>query len=619
MDWQRMHYDPANPLIVQGDRSILVEVDNPFYAEARDALAPFAELEKSPEHVHTYRLTALSLWNAAAAGLTADAMLAVLARFSKFPLPTSLPADIRETVSRYGRLRLEKDGSSLRLVCADAPLLEELARQPRVRDYLGERLGPDSVRVDAAHRGVLKQALIGVGYPAEDVAGYTEGATLLLALREVCRSGMPFRLRDYQRSAAEVFHAGGNVRGGSGVIVLPCGAGKTIVGLAVMGLVQRSTLILTTSVTAVKQWCRELLDKTDLGEGDIAEYTGESKGIGPVTVATYQILTYRGGKRGGKSQESGVRGPESEAGSQKSETAEDQESSSAAGCYEPLSLAEFPHFKLFDQRDWGLIIYDEVHLLPAPVFRVTAQIQARRRLGLTATLIREDGREEDVFSLIGPKKYDVPWRELESRGWIAEAACTEVRVAMPESARMEYAVAEWRDKYRQASENPSKDDVVSWLLQRYAGQRVLIIGQYLRQLRRLHRRFAIPLITGQTVTAEREDLYHRFRRGEVRHLILSKVGNFAIDLPDANVLIQVSGTFGSRQEEAQRLGRILRPKAGGEAAHFYTLVTRDTRELDFAHHRHLFLTEQGYSYRIADETECRTVGCASVTEWSITP
>jgi DNA excision repair protein ERCC-3 len=560
-----MHYDPANPLIVQGDRSVLVEVDNPRYAEARDALAPFAELEKSPEHIHTYRLTPLSLWNAAAAGLGADAMIEALGRYSKFPLPTNLAADLREIVGRYGRVKLEREDDYLRLVCADPPLLEELARQPRVRDYLGDRLGPDRFRVDPAFRGVLKQALIAVGYPAEDLAGYTEGAPLLTQLRRLARTGLPFHVRDYQRQAADIFHAGGDVRGGSGVIVLPCGAGKTIIGIAVMSLVQRSTLVLTTSVTAVKQWCREVLDKTDLREADIAEYTGESKDIAPVTVATYQILTHR-----------------------------------------PDKKEEFPHFKLFDQRDWGLIIYDEVHLLPAPVFRVTAQIQARRRLGLTATLIREDGREEDVFSLIGPKKYDVPWRELESRGWIAEATCTEVRAALPEAARMEYAVAEWRDKYRLASENPAKDDLVGVLLEKYAGQRVLVIGQYLKQLRQLHRRFDIPLITGQTGNAEREDLYDKFRKGQVRHLILSKVGNFAIDLPDANVLIQVSGTFGSRQEEAQRLGRILRPKSGGEVAHFYTLVTRDTRELDFAHHRQLFLTEQGYSYRILDASDLLT-------------
>ncbi len=539
-----MHYDPANPLIVQGDRTVLVEVDNPRYAEARDALAPFAELEKSPEHIHTYRLTPLSLWNAAAAGLTAPAMIDVLRKYSKFPLPANLLTDLDEQVARYGRVKLEKYQDALRLVCADTPLLEELSRQPKVRQYLGPRLDATSYHVDPAHRGVLKQALIAVGYPAEDLAGYTDGAPLPLHLRTVARSG-----------------AGGDVRGGSGVIVLPCGAGKTIVGLVVMAKMQRSTLVLTTSITAVKQWRREILDRTDLDDKLIGEYTGESKEFAPVTLATYQILTHRNDR-----------------------------------------TEEYPHFKLFDQRDWGLIVYDEVHLLPAPVFRVTANIQARRRLGLTATLIREDGREGDVFTLIGPKKYDVPWRELETRGWIAEANCTEVRVGLPEEQRMEYAVAELREKYRIASENPAKEEVIARLLDRYRDARVLIIGQYLKQLRQLKKRFDLPLITGQTANAERELLYDQFRKGEVRHLILSKVGNFALDLPDANVLIQVSGTFGSRQEEAQRLGRILRPKGSGEVAHFYTLVTRDTRELDFAHHRQLFLTEQGYSYNIVDAT-----------------
>jgi DNA excision repair protein ERCC-3 len=557
-----MNYDPANPLIVQGDRSVLVEVDNPRYAEARDALAPFAELEKSPEHIHTYRLTPLSLWNAAAAGMSAPEMVDVLRRYSKFPLPTNLQTDIGELVGRYGRVRLERAGDKLRLVCKDRPLLEELARQPKVRDYLGDRDGATSFLVEPAHRGVLKQGLITVGYPAEDLAGYTEGAALALQLRTIGRNGLPFHVRDYQRDAADIFYAGGDVRGGSGVIVLPCGAGKTIVGIAAMALMQRSTLVLTTGITAVKQWHREILDKTDLTEDQVAEYTGETKEIAPVTLATYQILTYR-----------------------------------------PDKKDEFPHFDIFDKRDWGLVIYDEVHLLPAPVFRVTAQIQARRRLGLTATLVREDGRESDVFSLIGPKKYDVPWRELETRGWIAEANCTEVRVALPEPLRMEYAVAEWRNKYRLASENPAKDDVVARLLEHYPGKRVLIIGQYLKQLRQLRKRFGIPLITGQTPNGDREQLYDKFRKGELRHLILSKVGNFALDLPDANVLIQVSGTFGSRQEEAQRLGRILRPKVGGEVAHFYTLVTRDTRELDFAHHRQLFLTEQGYSYNIVDGSD----------------
>src|SRR5438477_5670164 len=557
-------FDPTNPFIVQSDRSVLVEVDNPRYAEARDALAPFAELEKSPGHIHTYRITNLSLWNAAAAGFTAEQMVGVLRAYTKFPIPPNLPADSAETVSRYGRVRLERlDANTLRLVCADRPLLAELSRHKKLREYLGEQLDDTSFAVAPAFRGVLKQALITVGYPAEDLAGYTPGAVLPVRLREVASTGLPFRVRDYQREAADVFYAGGDVRGGSGVIVLPCGAGKTIVGIAAMALLQKSTLILTTSITAVKQWKREILDKTTLTDDEVKEYTGETKDIGPVTVATYQILTYR-----------------------------------------PDKTEDFPHFGLFEKQDWGLIIYDEVHLLPAPVFRVTATIQARRRLGLTATLIREDGREGDVFSLIGPKKYDVPWRELETKGWIAAASCTEVRVALPDDkTRMEYAVADHRAKYRIASENEAKDEVVAELLARYAGARVLIIGQYLSQVRRLAERFGIPIITGSTPTAEREELYAKFRTGELRHLVLSKVGNFAIDLPDANVLVQVSGTFGSRQEEAQRLGRILRPKAGGEQAHFYTLVTRDTRELDFAHHRQMFLTEQGYTYELLDQRD----------------
>jgi DNA excision repair protein ERCC-3 len=559
-----MQYNPANPLIVQGDRTVLLEVDNPLHAEARDAIAPFAELEKSPEHIHTYRLTALSLWNAAAAGMTADAMVDALATYSKFPLPPNLSVDLRELVSRYGRVALRRIDGALRLTTQDKALLEELARQKGVRDYLGERIDATSFAIDDAYRGVLKQALIAVGYPAEDLAGYTEGASLEVALRDVARSGLPFRVRDYQRMAVDAFHAGGDVRGGSGVVVLPCGAGKTIVGITALAALKKNTLVLTTSTTAVEQWRREILDKTDLDDAMVALYTGDSKAIAPVTLATYQIVTYR-----------------------------------------PKKDGDFPHFSLFNERDWGLIIYDEVHLLPAPVFRITADIQARRRLGLTATLVREDHREEDVFSLIGPKKFDVPWRVLESKGWIAEAQCHEVRLGLPGDARMEYAVAEWRDKFRLASENPAKDDLVASLLDQHDGpeDRVLVIGQYLKQLRRLAARFDLPLITGQTTNSEREDLYGRFRRGEIRRLILSKVGNFAIDLPDANVMIQVSGTFGSRQEEAQRLGRILRPKEGETPACFYTLVTRDTREMDFAHHRQLFLTEQGYSYEILDESD----------------
>ena len=559
-----MQYNPANPLIVQGDRTVLLEVDNPKYAEARDALAPFAELEKSPEHIHTYRLSPLSLWNAAAAGMTAEAMVEALTTFSKFPLPPTLAIDLTELVGRYGRVQLVRVDGALRLETTDKTLLEELARRKEVRAYLGERLDPTSFAIDDGFRGVLKQALIAVGYPAEDLAGYTEGAGLAVELRERGLNGHAFHVRDYQRMAVDAFHAGGDVRGGSGVIVLPCGAGKTIVGITALALLKKNTLVLTTSTTSVEQWRREILDKTDLDDSMVSTYTGESKAISPVTLATYQIVTFR-----------------------------------------PKKDGDYPHFHIFNERDWGLIIYDEVHLLPAPVFRITADIQARRRLGLTATLVREDGREEDVFSLIGPKKFDVPWRVLEQKGWIAEAKCHEVRIALPTDDRMDYAVAEWRDKFRLASENPVKDDLVARLLDRHDGpdDRVIVIGQYIKQIRRIADRFNLPLITGQTGNNEREALYKQFRSGEVRRMVLSKVGNFAIDLPDANVMIQVSGTFGSRQEEAQRLGRILRPKGVDEVAHFYTLVTRDTREMDFAHHRQLFLTEQGYSYEIVDEAD----------------
>ncbi len=559
-----MQYNPANPMIVQGDRTILLEVDNPLHAEARDALAPFAELEKSPEHIHTYRLTPLSLWNAAAAGMTAVEMVQALETYSKFPIPANIPADLRELVDRYGRVRLERRDGVLQLVTTDRPLLEELARQRGVRDYLGKRIDDTRFTIDDAHRGLLKQALVIVGYPAEDLAGYTQGAPLQVGLRETTLAGLPFGVRDYQKGAVAAFHAGGDARGGSGVVVLPCGAGKTVVGLAAMAALKTETLILTTSTTAVEQWRREILDKTDLDPESVGTYTGDSKTIAPVTLATYQIVTYR-----------------------------------------PKKDGDFPHFPLFNQRDWGLIVYDEVHLLPAPVFRVTADIQARRRLGLTATLVREDHHEDDVFSLIGPKKFDVPWRVLESKGFIAEARCHEVRLGMSPPLRMEYALAEWREKFRLASENAAKEELVAALLEHHDGpdDRVIVIGQYIKQLRRMADRFEIPLITGQTPNSERETLYGDFRVGRIRRLILSKVGNFAIDLPDANIMIQVSGTFGSRQEEAQRLGRILRPKDGDARAQFYTLVTRDTREMDFAHHRQLFLTEQGYNYEILDETD----------------
>jgi DNA excision repair protein ERCC-3 len=550
-------FDPRNPLIVQSDRSLLLEVHNPLFEEARAALTPFAELEKSPEHIHTYRLTPLSLWNAAAAGWSAEAMIAALGRFAKYPVPQNVLADIHDLAGRWGRVRLVRHDGGLALESGDPLLLVELARNAAVNRYLGPALSPHAFAVPIQFRGVLKQALTTVGWPVEDLAGYTTGTPLAIGLR-LDR----FSLRDYQIDAAEGFYAAGTERGGSGVVVLPCGAGKTIVGLAAMAKVGQSTLILATSRTSVHQWQRELLHKTTLTEEEIVEYGSETRAIGPVTLTTYQMLTYR-----------------------------------------PDKTEAFPNLALFDAHDWGLIIYDEVHMLPAPVFRATAEIQARRRLGLTATLIREDGREGDVFSLIGPKKYDVPWRDLEGRGWIAEAICTEVRCRLPREIRMEYATAAPREKFRIAAENPVKRALAQRVLEHHPGAPTLIIGQYLDQLKHLAEDLDAPLITGKTAQRERDRLYEAFRCGQLRVLVLSKVGNFALDLPDAEVLVQVSGAFGSRQEEAQRLGRVLRPKHHGRQAHFYTLVSRETDEEQFAHHRQLFLTEQGYSYRIADEEE----------------
>src|SRR6266705_2840446 len=455
----------SNPLIVQSDRSILLEVDHPLHAEARDVLAQFAELEKSPEHIHTYRLSPLSLWNAASGGMSAQEILELLTRYSKYDIPVNVAVDIREYVSRYGRVKLIREGDALLLISNDAALIAEIMHHKLTQPYLLRQLSSHTIQVDASRRGHIKQALIHIGFPAEDLAGYTEGSPLPLKLRSKTLQTKDFEPRKYQYAASAAYYAGGAPSGGSGVVVLPCDAGKTIVGLVTMADIQRATLILTPNTIAVRQWIQEIVDKTDIPPEMVGEYTGERKEIAPITVSTYQILTYRRPHT------------KEQANNALNEAGED----------------DFPHFSLFTSYDWGLIIYDEVHLLPAPVFRITAEIQARRRLGLTATLVREDGREADVFSLIGPKKYDVPWRELETRGWIAEATCTEIRVAMPEPLRMEYAVAEWRNKYRIASENPAKDDVVARLLERYPGKRVLIIGQYLKQLRQMRKRFCIPL------------------------------------------------------------------------------------------------------------------------------
>jgi len=553
-----MNVRPENPLIVQSDRTVLVEVDGPRYPDARDALAAFAELVKSPEHIHTYRITPLSIWNAAAAGHPPGWMVETLNEFAKYPVPQNIVRDIADYAARYGRARLVREGDHLILESEDVHLVREAWSSPGVKQFLLGRLGDHRLEVDPAFRGHVKQAMIRLGYPLEDLAGYVEGGPLDIALHET--NG--FSVRAYQADSVDAFWAGGTTRGGSGVIVLPCGAGKTVVGMAAMAKVARKTLVLTTNLTAVRQWQDELRDKCRIDPEDIGEYTGERKDIRAVTVSTYQILTYRRSK-----------------------------------------TEEFVHFELFRGNDWGLIIYDEVHLLPAPVFRVTAEIQATRRLGLTATLVREDGKEEDVFTLIGPKRYDVPWKVLEKQGYIAPASCTEVRVPMGETDRPRYAGADRRQKFRIASENRNKIDVLLRLLGRHEDELVLIIGQYLRQLQEIQHIVQVPIITGRTPNDERAELYARFRSGDLRRLIVSKVGNFAIDLPDASVLVQVSGTFGSRQEEAQRLGRILRPKADGGHAWFYSLVTRDTLDQDYAQNRQLFLTEQGYSYRIVDDSE----------------
>lgn len=549
----------AGPAIVQADMTILLEVDHEMYAEARDALATFSELVKSPEHIHTYRITPLSLWNAAASGHTPEGVVEALVKFSRYDVPELVISETMEYMGRYGRLVLEKIDEQFVITSKDVELLSMVAAHKTVSKWFLDMPNENTLPVIEGARGYVKQAMVKLGFPLEDIAGYTPGAPLEINMRKESLSGKPFGLRDYQKEACEIFYAGGGPRGGSGTIVLPCGAGKTIVAIGAIDLVKSHTLILTANVVAVRQWIREILDKTDIKEDMIAEYTGDSKNIAPITVATYQIVTYRKRK-----------------------------------------TQEFPHFEIFNKADWGLIVYDEVHLLPAPVFKATANIQSRRRLGLTATLVREDGHEEDVFSLVGPKRYDVPWRDLEKQGWIATADCTEVRVNMMSNQRIPYAMAGQRDQYRLAAENPLKMDVLEAILEMHKGDRILVIAQYLDQLHELSDRFGLERIEGKTPTKRREELYKKFRDGDLEALAVSKVGNFAVDLPDANVMVQLSGTFGSRQEEAQRLGRILRPKEDGSLAHFYTLVTRESRDQEFAANRQLFLVEQGYRYGILD-------------------
>ncbi|GGQ34255.1 DNA repair helicase XPB [Streptosporangium pseudovulgare] len=536
------------PLIVQSDKTLLLEVEHERADECRKAIAPFAELERAPEHVHTYRVTPLALWNARAAGHDAEQVIDALIGYSRYPVPHALLVDVAETMARYGRLRLEKHPvHGLVLTSTDRAVLEEVLRSRKIQPLLGERLGDDGVAVHPSERGNIKQHLLKLGWPAEDLAGYVDGEHHPISLAE---DG--WALRTYQREAAEAFW-----HGGSGVVVLPCGAGKTIVGAAAMAHAQATTLILVTNTVSAHQWKQELIRRTSLTEDEIGEYTGTKKEIRPVTIATYQVMTTR-----------------------------------RQGVYR--------HLELFDARDWGLVVYDEVHLLPAPIFRMTADLQARRRVGLTATLVREDGREGDVFSLIGPKRYDAPWKEMENQGWIAPADCVEVRVTLSESERLAYAMADAEERYRFCATTPAKLRVSEALVRRHPDEQVLVIGQYIDQLDELGEHLGAPVIKGETKVKERERLFQAFRDREIQVLVVSKVANFSIDLPEAAVAIQVSGTFGSRQEEAQRLGRVLRPKSDGGGARFYSVVSRDTVDQDFAAHRQRFLAEQGYAYQIID-------------------
>ncbi|MFC7486268.1 DNA repair helicase XPB [Knoellia sp. CPCC 206453] len=535
-------------LIVQSDKTLLLEVDHPKSAEARRAIAPFAELERAPEHIHTYRITPLGLWNARAAGHDAEQVVDALVTHSRYPVPHALLVDVADTMARYGRLTLTKEDGRLVLRTTDRAVLTEVLRHKRIKPLIGDHIDEDTVIVHPSERGHLKQELLKVGWPAEDEAGYVDGEAHTITLDQ----SDGWVMRPYQQQAVDGFWDGG-----SGVVVLPCGAGKTLVGAGAMAKASATTLILVTNTVSARQWKDELLRRTSLTEDEIGEYSGARKEIRPVTIATYQVLTTR---------RKGV----------------------------------YTHLDLLDAKDWGLVVYDEVHLLPAPIFRMTADLQARRRLGLTATLVREDGLESDVFSLIGPKRFDAPWKDIEAQGYIAPADCVEVRVTLPDGQRMAYAVAEAEDRYRLASCSDAKLPVVEKLVEKHRGEPTLVIGQYLDQLDELSTRLGAEVITGETTVTERQRLYSAFRDGEISLLVVSKVANFSIDLPEASVAIQVSGTFGSRQEEAQRLGRVLRPKGDGRTAHFYTVVARDTVDADFAAHRQRFLAEQGYAYRIVD-------------------
>jgi len=554
------HHNTEGPIIIQSDLTVLLDTSSSFFEECRRSLLLFAELLKSPEYMHTYRITPISLWNAAALGMNALEIIETLKKYSRFPVPENVIYEIDFNVARFGKLTLLRSkGKQLCLNSSDKYILMEICGNETAAKFIHKKIDELNVIIKPEFRGELKRILTRMGYPVKDIAGYVEGSPLEVNLKNFSASGKPFGLRDYQSAAVEAFHREGSGDGGSGVVVLPCGAGKTCVGIGAMSKVRSETLILTTNTVAVRQWISELLDKTTLSPEDIGEYSGDRKQVRPVTVSTYQMIMWHQGYND-----------------------------------------HYPHFAVLTDNSWGLIIYDEVHLLPAPIFRVTAQIQARRRLGLTATLIREDGLEGDVFSLIGPKRYELPWKTLEKSGFIAKANCYEIRVRMGDSQKYDYAVAKHSQKHRISSVNINKIDVIKKIIGMHGGEPTLVIGQYLDQIGDIAKVLNAPIITGRTPSKERELLYHKFKLGHIPVLVVSKVANFAIDLPDASCAIQVSGTFGSRQEEAQRLGRILRPKTDGREAHFYSLVTSDSVELEFSQNRQIFLTEQGYKYYIMD-------------------
>lgn len=549
------------PLIVQGDGTILLDVSARDFEEIRNFMLVFAELLKSPEYIHTYRITLVSLWNAASLNYTSQSIIDFLKKYTSYEIPKNIIKQIKTSIEKYGKVKIIKEDEKYYLISDDRDIIDEILHYKAVVKYIKKEIDDNKIEIDPIYRGHIKLALINIGYPVQDLAGYKDGEEYRFNLREkLISSGESFVLRDYQKNSADAFYANGRPEGGAGVISLPCGTGKTIVGLDIMHRIQNKTLIIVTGVTACRQWREEILDKTDIPPEDIGEYNGLNKEIKPITIATYKILTYRKNKE-----------------------------------------SPFVHFEIFFRKNWGLVIYDEVHLLPAPIIKLTSEIQSMRRLGLTATLIREDGLEKDVFCLIGPKKFDMPWRELEEKKFIAEAYCYDIRIPLDESHREDYIISSDKIKFRIASENILKYDIVKKIIEKLKGKNILIIGQYLSQLDEMQKRTGYTIITGKTPQSERDIIYKKFKSGEIKTLIVSKVANLAVDLPDANVLIQISGTFGSRQEEAQRLGRVLRPKKGENKSYFFSIITNDTKEEDFSHKRQLFLTEQGYHYELLDK------------------